>query len=178
MARSTFPSQNVQTTPFLDHFWKLRCRKSARHFGAKHMSKSKWAPHVRTTVGRSGVVLRGRRKTLPKLAKGEGFVAVSTTTTKTLHYTTTTSTTTLHYANYITLHSTQVHYTTSITLHYAYATRHYTTLHSPPLHYTPPTTLQSISLHYTTTTLHPVTLYTYTTTTTTATTTMLQLRLS
>ena len=25
VARSTFPSQNVQNTPFLDHFWKLRC---------------------------------------------------------------------------------------------------------------------------------------------------------
>ena len=26
VARSTFPSQNVQNTPFSDHFWKLRCR--------------------------------------------------------------------------------------------------------------------------------------------------------
>ena len=25
VARSTFPSQNVQSTPFSDHFWKLRC---------------------------------------------------------------------------------------------------------------------------------------------------------
>ena len=39
VARSTFPSQNVQSTPFSDHFWKLRCRKSARHCGAKHISK-------------------------------------------------------------------------------------------------------------------------------------------
>ena len=30
VARSTFRSQNVQNTPFSDHFWKLRCRKSAR----------------------------------------------------------------------------------------------------------------------------------------------------
>ena len=29
MARSTFRSQNVQSTPALDHFWKLRCRQSA-----------------------------------------------------------------------------------------------------------------------------------------------------
>ena len=28
VARSTFPSQNVQNTPFPDHFWKLRCGKS------------------------------------------------------------------------------------------------------------------------------------------------------
>ena len=28
VARSTFPSENVQNTPMSDHFWKLRCRKS------------------------------------------------------------------------------------------------------------------------------------------------------
>ena len=27
VARSTFPSQNVQNTSASDHFWKLRCRK-------------------------------------------------------------------------------------------------------------------------------------------------------
>ena len=41
VARSTFPSQNVQNTSAPDHFWKLRCRKSARRCGAKHISKSK-----------------------------------------------------------------------------------------------------------------------------------------
>ena len=41
VARSTFPSQNVQNTRGSDHFWKLRCRKSARRCGAKHISKSK-----------------------------------------------------------------------------------------------------------------------------------------
>ena len=46
VARSTFPSQNVQNTPFSDHFWKLRCRKSARHCGAKHISKSKCSKHT------------------------------------------------------------------------------------------------------------------------------------
>ena len=49
VARSTFPSQNVQNTPWSDHFWKLRCRKSARRCGAKHISKSKCAKH--TMVG-------------------------------------------------------------------------------------------------------------------------------
>ena len=34
VARSTFRSQNVQNTPAPDHFWKLRCRKSARRCGA------------------------------------------------------------------------------------------------------------------------------------------------
>ena len=42
VARSTFPSQNVQNTPLSDHFWKLRCRKSVRRCGAKHISKSKY----------------------------------------------------------------------------------------------------------------------------------------
>ena len=44
-ARSTFRSQNVQSTPFSDHFWKLRCRKSARRCGAKHISKWKCTKH-------------------------------------------------------------------------------------------------------------------------------------
>ena len=46
MARSTFPSQNVQNTPFSDHFWKLRCRKSARRCGPQHISKSKCTKHT------------------------------------------------------------------------------------------------------------------------------------
>ena len=41
VARSTFRSQNVKNTRGSDHFWKLRCRKSARRCGAKHVSKSK-----------------------------------------------------------------------------------------------------------------------------------------
>ena len=46
VARSTFPSQNVQTTTCSDHFWKLRCRKSARSFCAKQSSKSKCTKHL------------------------------------------------------------------------------------------------------------------------------------
>ena len=49
VARSTFPSQNVQNTPWSDHFWKSRCWKSARRCGAKHISKSKCTKH--TMVG-------------------------------------------------------------------------------------------------------------------------------
>ena len=45
VARSTFRSQNVQNTRGSDHFWKLRCRKSARRCGAKHISKSKCTKH-------------------------------------------------------------------------------------------------------------------------------------
>ena len=44
VARSTYPSQNVQNRPFPDHFWKLRWWKSC---GAKHISKSKFAKHTR-----------------------------------------------------------------------------------------------------------------------------------
>ena len=46
VARSTFPSQNVQNTSASEHFWKLRCRKSACRCGAKHISKSKCAKHT------------------------------------------------------------------------------------------------------------------------------------
>ena len=49
VARSTFPSENVQNTPFSDHFWQLRCRKSAHLCGATQISKSKCTKH--TMVG-------------------------------------------------------------------------------------------------------------------------------
>jgi len=41
VARSTFGSQNVKSTRGSDHFWKLRCRKSARRGGANYILKSK-----------------------------------------------------------------------------------------------------------------------------------------
>ena len=41
VARSTFRSQNVQNTIFLEHFLKLRCWKIACRCGEKRMSKSK-----------------------------------------------------------------------------------------------------------------------------------------
>ena len=40
VVRSTFPSQNVQSTT-CSHFWKLSCWKSARRCGEKHISKSR-----------------------------------------------------------------------------------------------------------------------------------------
>ena len=44
---SIFPSQNVQSTPCSDHFWKLsEMSKTCRHCGAKHISKSKCAKHT------------------------------------------------------------------------------------------------------------------------------------
>ena len=52
VARSTFPSQNVQNTSASGHF-KVRCRKSARRCGAKHISKSRCTKthQPRTTFG-------------------------------------------------------------------------------------------------------------------------------
>ena len=46
VARRTFRSQDVQATPTSEHFWKLRCRKSTRRCGAKHVSKSKCTKHT------------------------------------------------------------------------------------------------------------------------------------
>ena len=50
VARSTFPSQNVQSTSASDTFWTLRCRKSARRCGEKHIWKSKCTKHL--SIGR------------------------------------------------------------------------------------------------------------------------------
>ena len=41
VGRSTFRCQNINNTRGSDHFWRSRCRKSARRCGAKHISKSK-----------------------------------------------------------------------------------------------------------------------------------------
>ena len=80
VARSTFPSQNVQNKPGSDHFWKLRCRKSVRRCGAKHFSKSKCTKHH--MLGPLFDVqmpfrVAGARGCAPcqKWAKRDGFVA-------------------------------------------------------------------------------------------------------
>ena len=50
VARSTFPSQNVQNTPGSEPFWQLRCRKITRGCGAKYISKWKYTKyHMFTT---------------------------------------------------------------------------------------------------------------------------------
>ena len=65
-----FPSQNVQNASGPEHFWKLRCRKSARRCGAEDVSKSKVEKlRVRTTFGCSDVVLRGGHKGCCTLSK-------------------------------------------------------------------------------------------------------------
>ena len=45
VTRNTFASENDNTS-CSEHFWKLRCRKSARRCGATHISKSKCAKHT------------------------------------------------------------------------------------------------------------------------------------
>ena len=46
VVRSTFRSQKWKKTPWSGHFWNLRCWKSARRCGAKHLSKSRCTKHT------------------------------------------------------------------------------------------------------------------------------------
>ena len=147
VARSTFPSQNVQSTPLSDHFWKFRCRKSARRCGAKHISKSKCTKHTS-----SGLLLEVPmlKKCTPLWREANFQIKMY----KAPHVRATfggSDVASLRFAslNYITLHYIPLHYTTV----------HYTTLHSTTLqlqlhNYTP---LHSITLHYTK--LHYITLH-------------------
>ena len=178
MARSTFPSQNVQNTRGSDHFWKLRCQKSARRCGAKHILKSKCTKHtilgplLEVQMSKKCTPLWREAHSQVKMLKTLGvwttfggsdvsslrFTTIDDITLHNtpLHYTTLHSTTLqLQQRNYTPLHSTTPNYTTL----------HYTPLHYITLHYTtlPSTTLDYITLHYTT--LHYTTLH-YTTTAT------------
>ena len=175
MARSTFRSQNVQNTPLSDHFWKLRCRKSARRCGAKHISKSKCTKHTRsgpllevamskkctplwceahfevkmykTHHARTTLEVQMSKKCTPLWREAHFEVKMY----KTLGFRTIfggLDVASLHFTrlHYITLHYTPLHYTT---LHYT--TLHNTTttttqLHSTTLHYSP---LHSTTLDYT-----------------------------
>ena len=160
MARSTCPSQNVQSTPGSDHFWKLRCRKSARRCGAKHMSKSKCTKHTRmgpllavemsqkcTPLWREAHVQVKMHKTLGvrttfgscDVEKVHAVVARSTFPSQNVQNTPGSD----HFWRFrCRFASLRV-----ITLHY---TPHYTTVHYTPLH---STTLQ-LQLHNHSTTLH------------------------
>ena len=74
VARSVFPSQNVQDTPRSDHFWKLRCGKKCTllwreaHFQVKMLK----APHARTTF--EGLAGARDSSPCPNWSKREGFV--------------------------------------------------------------------------------------------------------
>ena len=115
----------IYKTPCSAHFWKLRCRKSARPCGAKHVSKSKCTEHRMLTV-QMWFCVAGARDCEPyqKWAKREGFVAIPITTANTLHYTPLHSTP---------LHSTPPHHTTP-----HHTTPHHTTPHHTTPHHTTP----------------------------------------
>ena len=113
VARSTFRSQNVQNTPAPDHFWKLRCRKSARRCGAKHISKSKctkhymFAPLLEVQMSKKCTPLWREAHFEVKMLKTPGVrTTFGGSDVASLHYTT---------LQYTTLHYTTLHYTT---LHY------------------------------------------------------------
>ena len=162
VARSTFPSENVQSAPWSDHFWQLRCRKSARRCGAKHISKSKCTKH--TILGPLLEVQMSKKCTAlwreahfeVKMLKTQGVRTtfggsdVASLHYTTLHYTTLDSTTVHYIAQHYTttqLHSTTLHYTK---LHYiTHITLHYTPLHYSTLHYTHYLPLHFSTLHYT-----------------------------
>ena len=190
VARSTFRSQNAQNTPLSDHFWKLRCRKSARRCGAKHISKSKCTKHLGfgplfevriskkcTPLWREAHFEVKMYKTLGVRTTFGGFRMWKKCTPlwreahfevkmyKTLGVRTTfggSDVASLRFGSlHYTIHSTTLQY---ITLHYT--PQHYnynyrtTQLHSTTLHYIK---LQYTTPHYTTlhyTTLHYTTLYT------------------
>ena len=79
VARSTFQSQNAQSTPGSDHSWKLRCRKSARCCGAKHISKSKCTkhtilgPHLEVEMSKKCTPLWREAHVEVKMLKTQGF---------------------------------------------------------------------------------------------------------
>ena len=169
-ARSKFPSQNAQSTPTSDHFWKLRCRKSAHRCGAKHISKSKCTKHtnlgplLEADMSKKCTPLWREAHFQVKSAKknerygalldvqasfcvaGAGAYAPCQKWGKCEGFVpvSTTITTTLHYTP---LHYTPLRYTT---LHYNHTTLHYSTLQLQlqlqlQLHYT-----NYIGVHYTT----------------------------
>ena len=161
VARSTFPSQNVQSTTCSRHFWSFGCRFASLHYITLHYTPLYYYTTLHYTTLHNTTTTTAQLDYTPLHSTTLNFT--------TLHYTTLRSTT-MHYTtvNYTTLHYTTLHYTTlhnttttttqlhSTTLHYT--TLHYTALHYTTLHYT---TLHYTTLHYTTlpsTTLHYITL--------------------
>ena len=132
VARSTFPSENVQSTPASDHFWKLRCRKSALRCGAKHISKSKCTKHH---MFAPLLEVRMSKKCTPMWREAHFEVKML----KTLGVRTTFGGSDVASLRFASLDYTTLHYTTL----------HYTTLHYTTLHYTTTTQLHSTTLHYT-----------------------------
>ena len=178
VARSTFRSQNVQSTPGPDHFWKLRCRKSARRCGAKHISKSKCTKHTSfgpllevemskkcTPLWREAHFQVKMHKTPyvratfggSDVEKVHAVVARSTFRIQNVKNTRGSDHFWRFRCRFASLHYTTLHYTTLRSTTLRYITQHYnynytTTLHYTPLHYITQhyTTLRYTTLHYTT----------------------------
>ena len=154
VARSTFRSQNVQNTPGSDHFWKLRCRKSARRCGAKHISKSRCTK--RTIVGPL-LEVEMSKKCTPLWREAHFEVKMY----KTLHVRATFGGSDVEKVHAVVARSTfrseHVQNTgvrttfggSDVASPLRFATLHYVTLHHTPLYYT---TLHYTTLHNTTTT--------------------------
>ena len=183
VARSTFPSENVQNTPWSDHFWQLRCRKSARRCGAKHISKWKCTKHL--SVGPPLAVEMSKKcmalwreahfqvkfykaqhvRTIfggPAVEKLHAVVARSTFRSQNVKNTRGSDHFWRFRCRFASLHYTTLHYTTL-----PYTPLHYTTIHHTTFHNTTTTTTQlhSTTFHYTPlhyNTLHYTTLH-YTT---------------
>ena len=187
VARSTFPSENVKNTRGSDHFWKLRCRKSATplwreaHFQVKMYKTHQvpdqfWQLRCRKSARRCGAKhipsqnvknttcschfwkFRSR-KSARRLWREAHFEVKML---KTLGFRTTFGGSDVASLRFTTLHYIRLHYTP---LHLHYTTLHSTTLqlqlHSTTLnlHYA---TLHYTALHYATlhyTTLPSTTLY-------------------
>ena len=176
VARSTCPSQNVQNTSASDHFWKLRCRKSARHGGAKHISKSKCTKHTIlgpllevemskkcTPLWREAHFQVKMYKTLHVRAtfggsdveKVHAVVARSTFRSENVQNTRGSD----HFWRFRCRFAASLHYTTLRYIPLYYTTLHYTILHNTT---TTTTQLDYTPLHSTTrnyTTLHYITLH-------------------
>jgi len=130
VARSTFASQNVQSTRVSDHFWRFRCRR---------------AVVARSTFGSLGALLEVEMSKKCTSLWREAHFEVKMLKTPgvsdhfwrfrcrfaSLHYTT------LHYTtlHYTRLHSTTLHYTTLPSITLRYTKLHYIPLHSTTLHY-------------------------------------------
>ena len=176
VARSTFPSQNVQNTPAPDHFWTLRCRKSARRCGAKHISKSKCTKHtmlgplLEVEISKKCTLLWREAHFQVKMLKTLGVgplleVQMSKKCTplwRKAHFevrmlktpgvwTTFGGSDVASRHHYTTLHSNTLHYTTTTTTPSLHSTTH-TPLRSTALNY-----INYTKLHYTT--LHWMTLH-------------------
>ena len=184
-------SEKAKNTSRSESFWKLRCRKSARPCGAKHMSKSKcykahqvFGPLLEVEMSKKSHAIVAR-STLSHLVKmwakntrgSDHFWTFRCTfrvagardcghlskVRQTWRFVAFSTTTTTTF----TLHSNTLHYN----YNYTFTTFHYTTLHSTTLHYTTQLhynythiTLRYNTFHYTT--LHYTTLHSTTTTTT------------